>query len=246
METQWICNRTSLRRLMRQHPHWTNPQFAQAVGRSVSWVKKWKVRLRQAPADDLQVLLSRSRAHHAPSHRWDLPVIQRLGEMREEPPEQLQRVPGPKTLLYFLRRDPHLQALGIAVPRSSRTVWKLLRQHGSIQPRVPRQHQPLEPRDPLEEVQMDFKDATTVPADPSGEGKRQHVVEVCHFVDAGTSILLAAQVHEAFREETAFETVLAFLRTSGRPRMLPFDRDTWLRSAAVAGAIFPLRWCAFC
>jgi hypothetical protein len=125
-------------------------------------------------------------------------------------------------------------------------VWKLLRQHGSILPRIPRHHQPLEPRDPLEEVQMDFKDATTVPADPSGEGKRQHVVEVCHFVDAGTSILLAAQVHEAFREETAFETVLAFLRTSGRPRMLPFDRDTWLRSAVVAGAIFPPRWCAFC
>jgi hypothetical protein len=125
-------------------------------------------------------------------------------------------------------------------------VWKLLRQHGSILPRIPRHHQPLEPRDPLEEVQMDFKDATTVVVDPRGEGKRQHVVEVCNFVDAGTSLLLAAQVHAAFREETAFETVLAFLRSSGRPRMLTFDRDTRLRWAKASGTIFPLRWCAFC
>jgi hypothetical protein len=115
MEVQWICDRTALRRLIRQHPLWTNPQYAQAVGRSLSWAKKWKVRLNQAPADDLQVLLSRSRAHHAPSHHWDLRVIHRLGEMREEPPEQLQRIPGPKTLLYFLPRDPLYWLLGTSV-----------------------------------------------------------------------------------------------------------------------------------
>jgi hypothetical protein len=112
MATQWICNRTALRSLMRQHPHWTNPLDAQAVGRSLSWVKKWKVRLSLAPADDLQVLLSRSRAHHAPYPRWDLPVIHRLGEMREQPPEQLQRVPGPKTLAYFLRAVSRLAGAG--------------------------------------------------------------------------------------------------------------------------------------
>jgi hypothetical protein len=31
-------------------------------------------------------------------------------------------------------------------------------------------------------------------------------------VDAGTSLLLSAQVHDAFREETAFEAVWTFLR----------------------------------
>jgi hypothetical protein len=103
METQWIHDRALLRSLMAQYPHWSNPQYAQATGRSVSWVKKWKRRLNQAPRDDMQVLLSHSRAHHAPYHRWDRQVIQRLGEMREQPPEHLQRVPGPKTLVYFLR-----------------------------------------------------------------------------------------------------------------------------------------------
>jgi hypothetical protein len=103
MEAQWIRDRALLRSLMTQSPQWSHPQYAQAAERSLSWVKTWKVRLKQAPRDDMQVLLSRSRAHHAPYHRWDLPVIQRLGEMREQPPEHLQRVPGPKTLVYFLR-----------------------------------------------------------------------------------------------------------------------------------------------
>jgi hypothetical protein len=111
---------------------------------------------------------------------FDLQVIPRLAEMRQQPPEHFQRIPGPKALVYYLQRDPELQALGVPVPRSSRTVCKLLRQLGYILPHEPRQHQPLEPRDPLEEVQVDFKDATTVPADPSGEGKRQHVIEVCN------------------------------------------------------------------
>ncbi len=48
---------------------------------------------------------------------------------------------------------------------------------------------------------MDFKDASSVPADP--QGKQQHVVEVLNFVDAGTSILLSAQPRDDFHAETA-------------------------------------------
>lgn len=55
----------------------------------------------------------------------------------------------------------------------------------------------------LSEVQVDFKDASTVRPDPSGEGKQQQVVEICHVVDAGTSVLLSAQVHGDFHAETA-------------------------------------------
>jgi hypothetical protein len=72
------------------------------LGVESSWVKKWKTRLSQAPVDDLQVLFSRSRAHHAPYPRWHPQVLYRLGEMREQPPEHLQRVPGPKALAYYL------------------------------------------------------------------------------------------------------------------------------------------------
>ncbi len=61
-----------------------------------------------------------------PISGFDRQVIQRLGEMREQPPEHLQRVPGPKTLVYFLQLYPYLQERGVAVPRSSRTEWRAL------------------------------------------------------------------------------------------------------------------------
>jgi integrase-like protein len=115
-------------------------------------------------------------------------------------------------------------------------VWKILRKLGYILDAPERKRQPLELRDPLEEVQMDFKDATTVPADP--DGKRQHVVEVLNFVDAGTSILLSAQAHADFHAETALEAVVQFLRQYGLPAMLTFDHDPrWVGSSS--GRDFP-------
>jgi DNA-binding Lrp family transcriptional regulator len=58
MEVEWIADRATLRSLAREHPEWTQQDLAEAVGRSLSWVKKWLKRLREAPLDDLQVLLS--------------------------------------------------------------------------------------------------------------------------------------------------------------------------------------------
>jgi hypothetical protein len=231
MEAQWIADRAALRCLLRQHPDWTQEELAVCPGRSPSFVKKWLKRLREAPPDDLAVLHSRSCARKTPPQSVHPRIIQRILEMRETPPEGLQRVPGPKALLYSLPRDAELQALGSPLPRSSRTVWKILRQQGCILDEPTRSHKPLELRQPLEEVQMDFKDASTVPADP--EGKQQHVVEVLNFVDAGTSILLNAQAHQDFHAETAFEAVVLFLRPYGLPPMLPFDRDPrWVGSSS--------------
>jgi len=62
MEAEYYAARANLRRLMRQHPRWTQPQYAQAVGMSLSWVKKWKKRLLEAGPADEQVLHSRSGA----------------------------------------------------------------------------------------------------------------------------------------------------------------------------------------
>jgi hypothetical protein len=190
METQWVAkpgNPSPSGPSTRLS--WTRPQLAEACGASVSFVKKWLKRFREADPNDLQVLFSRSRARHTPPPPLDLRRVPRVIEIRVAPPENLQRTPGPRTILYYLKRDADLQAQGIVAPRSTRTIWKILRKLGLILDPAERTHQPLEPRGPLQEVQMDFKDATTVPADP--EGKQQHVVEVLNFVDAGTSILLS-------------------------------------------------------
>jgi hypothetical protein len=95
----------------------------------------------------------------------------------------------------------------------------------------------LERREPLQEIQIDFKDNSTVPTDPLG--KQQHVVETGNFVDAGTSIWLHAPVREDFTAETALEVVAEFLRQYGLPPMLTFDRDPRLSWAVPAGATFP-------
>src|SRR5579863_513672 len=82
------------------------------------------------------------------------------------------------------------------------------------------------------------KDVGSVSPEQSLQGKRQHVIEVCNFLDAGTSIALWAQAIEDFHEQTAMEAVITFLRRYGCPRQITFDRDPrWVGS--VSGRDFP-------
>ena len=66
MEETWRRDRVLLDQLVRRHPELTNPQLAEEVGRSISWVKKWRPRLLEAEPSDLDRFSSQSRAHHAP------------------------------------------------------------------------------------------------------------------------------------------------------------------------------------
>ena len=75
MEAVYYAARANLRRLMRLHPQWTHQQYAQAVGMSRGWVKKWKQRLQEAEPADEQVLHSRSRARRHPPERISQAVI---------------------------------------------------------------------------------------------------------------------------------------------------------------------------
>ena len=144
--------------------------------------------------------------------------------------------------MYNLPHDEQAQALKVSLPRSTRTIWKILRTHGRIELEVPRRHRPLPPRDPLEEIQLDFKDDVTVPADL--DGKQQHIVETLNFVDAGTSSLLMADISKDFHAETAFDSVVAFLRQFGCPERFTFDRDPrWVGSAS--GRDFPSAFVRF-
>ena len=147
------------------------------------------------------MLLSHSRAHHAPYPQVHPRIIQRIVEIREHPPENLQRRPGPRAILYYLPRDQELQAQRLSLPRSTRTIWRVLRKFGCILDAPHRSRRLQERPDPMEEIQLDFKDATSVPPDPLG--KQQHVVEVLNFVDAGTSTWLQAEARADFHAETA-------------------------------------------
>jgi hypothetical protein len=100
--------------------------------------------------------------------------------MRLSPPENLKRTPGPRALLYYLPRDPELQAALVSLPHSSRTIWKILHVTGCLVTRSNQPSQPNEPREPMEEIQMDFKDIGSISPEQDSQGKRQHVIEVCN------------------------------------------------------------------
>src|SRR5688572_24586020 len=102
MEEQWLADRQRLQHLLDTHPEWTRQDLADATGRSLGWVKKWLKRLRAASSSDPSVLLSRSRARKTPPLRLSDAVIARILEIRDQPPHNLGRIPGPKAILYYL------------------------------------------------------------------------------------------------------------------------------------------------
>jgi hypothetical protein len=117
-------------------------------------------RLLQVPADDEQVLRGFSRAPHHPPPRLDSQVVDRLLEIRDDPPEDLGRTPGPKAILYYLNRDEALKEQGLRLPQSPRTVHRLLHENGRIASRLPTFTDPTERPPPMQHWQRDFKDAS--------------------------------------------------------------------------------------
>ncbi len=149
--------------------------------------------------------------------------MERILDIRDQPPETLRRTPGPLAILSYLQRDETLQAAQVPLPRSQRTVWRILTHAGRIARVVRPEREPVERPEPLAVWQIDFKDASTVPPEP--DGKRQHVVEVLNVVDAGTALLVGAQADDEYRAETVLPAVVPFLAAYGLPDQVMGDRD---------------------
>jgi hypothetical protein len=85
MEEEFYADRVQFQRLLQEYPHWKKRQYAEATGRSIGWVKKWKKRLLAAP-DDPEVLRGLSRRPHqtpAPIHEA---AVKRILPIRDQPP----------------------------------------------------------------------------------------------------------------------------------------------------------------
>lgn len=229
MEEQWVVDRSHLRAVWLEHPDWSKQQLAEALGHSKFWVKKWLKRIRKAPLEDQEVLQAHSHARKRPPPQTAPEVVRRILEIRDEPPPKLGRVPGPVTIRYYLQKDRALQEAGYELPRSTRTIWKILDQHQRIPRPGPRAHEPLERPEPGMEWGMDFHDVSTVPSDPLG--KQQHVVEILNFVDHGTSAVVASEPGAAYTAETALRTVAQVFQEQGCPDRISLDRDPrWVGS----------------
>lgn len=233
METTWILDRANLWQLHQTHPDWGAKRLFRFTQRSLTWVKKWLRRFREADPDDESILYSRSRARKTSPKKVQQAVVDRILAIRDEPPNQLRRTPGPKTILYFLEQDRDLRRQNLYLPRSTRTIWQILRQHGRIFRPTPPEHNPEERPEPMSEWGIDFKEISTVPPEP--DGRRQHGVECFNVIDHGTSILLSAQVQQNYTAVTAIEAMVNAFHLHGCPRAVRFDRDSRFISSWSAG-----------
>ena len=132
METEWVMARMQLHKLMQRHPAWSNQRYADELGFSLSWVKKWRRRFREATDRGLAMFLSQSRAPKHHGRKVSERVVEVVLQLRDGLREIYHRRVGPKTILYHLHRDDHLKQQGYYLPRSSHTIWKLLKEGGAF------------------------------------------------------------------------------------------------------------------
>jgi transposase InsO family protein len=229
MEEEWIVDRSKLRAVWLEHPDWSHQQMAKAVGRSKAWVKKWLRRIRNATLEDREVLHGRSRVPKKLPPCISDKVVNKVLEIRDHPPQQLGRVPGPLPILYYLKQDQTLVEQGLKLPRSTRTIWKILDRHHRIPRPWPPIAEPEERPAPGVEWGMDFHDVSTVPAEP--DGKQQHIVEILNLVDHGSSAVVASEPASDYNAETALRKLAEILVEEGCPDRIRLDRDTrWVGS----------------
>jgi transposase InsO family protein len=222
-EVDWVVDRAKLYDLHRQNPENSTEYFAQQLKRSVRWVKKWIKRFAQADPDDETMFLSQSRARHTSSKKVTPEVEKAVLSIRDEPPDNLRGIPGPKTILYFLSKRLDLKEAGHYLPRSTSTIWQILDNHQRIIREKRPKSRPEEPAEPMADWQIDFKSIGSVP--PEVDGKRQHVVETFNVVDKGTSILIDAIPRGDYQAETALISLIDILTKHGVPQSITFDRD---------------------
>ena len=153
---EWMRDRALLREVLEKTPHASPQELAQAIGRSVSWVKKWRKRLTEGDLHDLSLLCSHSRAHHTPYFRWDARVVQRIVEMRFAPPESADRGClglGPCSTTFPV--TPSCKQHKSLCPAPVERTGAILHATGCLVTRSKESTHPNELREPLEEIQMD-------------------------------------------------------------------------------------------
>lgn len=221
MDTDWIADRTRLRELVQQDPSASHACLARQLGRSVSWVRDWRARLRAAP-DDERVLQGRSRRPQHSPNRLAVEMEQRIVQARHDLTQQYQRVAGPRLILAHLRDSQPPQPPD-KVPTSTRTIWKVLVKYHCLRrpDKVP--HQRRQRPAPHDTWEIDFSDVPS--AAPQAEGKKQHHVEAFHVVDRGSSLYVDVQTSSHYDAEYALLAMAHTLLLQGMPRCIVCDRD---------------------
>jgi len=209
MESEWELDRMRLFQVWREHSDWTLVRLGRELKRSLSWVKKWLKRFQEAGQPTLEMFKSRSRAPLHRPRQIIRAVREAILDLRDQLKEQYGRVIGAKTILYHLNKNAALKT--VYVPRSTRTIWQVLKEGGRI-PTHLGEHHPVERPEPMQHWEMDF-------------GQLSDAFEFLSVVDRGTSILVDTQTQPHYNAETALSAVARLLIKTGLPQKLRFDND---------------------
>lgn len=121
-------------------------------------LRRWLARFSQTTPSDKTVLASRSRQRLCPPPPPNPLIEERVLYWRDNPPPKLKRVPGPRTLAYYLANDPVLAEHHLVAPRSTATIYKILLKNGKIARPRARSHRYIERPAPVASWQLDYKD----------------------------------------------------------------------------------------
>jgi hypothetical protein len=223
VEEQWQVDRARLWRLQQEQPGWSHTQYAQALGRSLTWVKKWRYRFKTVDPAAEDKFKSRSRRPKRCGSPIQPAVVKRILNIRDQPPDGLNRTPGPLAIKYYLHKQEKEEPLGSYLPSSTSTIWAILDEHQRIFRPPPVEREETILAEPLAVWQIDFKDVGTVKPEP--DGKKQHLVETLNMIDTGTSVLLDNPARTDFNAETVIRTMAESLKSVGCPQQITFDRD---------------------
>lgn len=216
-ESEWTHARIELYKLHKKNPTWTYEKLAEMLGYSVSWVKKWLKRARQATVKTLEVFTSQSRAPKNPARKITDRVRDVILTLRQKLPEKYRRVVGAYPILYHLRADGYFTDDELEnLPTSTSTIWRVLKDAGYIPEKI-KTHIALEPSAPMDEWEFDFG-TVTIAEDAK--------FEIAPIIDRGTSILITIPAKKGtYQADTALEMLIDVLREHGYPRRFRFDRD---------------------
>jgi transposase InsO family protein len=222
-ETEWILERIKLYQLMRQHPDWSNRQYARELGHEPKWVRKWKARIEAAATITLEVFRSHSRAPKTGRHKIGEEARQLVCQLRQQLSEKFHRKAGARTIAWGLREYNRQHPVTFPLPTSRSTIHQILHERGYIP--TPRQiaHEPLVLPAPLEEWEVDFGEVWL---------KDIGVFEFFIAVDRGTSRLIYLEGRMGgYNAESTLEAVTRLFIQCGLPNRLRFDRDVRLWGA---------------
>ena len=223
-EVELVVDRVRLYCLKEENPHWSKKELAKQMKRSVSWVGKWLKRYQDGAPNDPSIFLSRSRARKT-ANKKVLPAVEKaILEIRDHPLQSLHRIPGPKTILYYLHQQAKELGEAVYLPTSTATVWRILEKHQRIYRPSRGKRVPQARPEPMTHWQADFKTVSSVP--PAENGKKQHVVETFNLIDTGTSILVSATSRGDYHAATVFTALIDTFSQSGLPERITFDRDS--------------------